>query len=209
MTAADPAPDPMAKPCKRCGQVHPRCSAHNQLGEPCQQRPARGFRVCHWHGAKSPAARAAADRRLALEEAKAQLALERPLVFGGQREIHPHEALLEAVWEASYDAAFWAAKVRELEADDHLVVRTRPSDGSWQVHPFVAEASAAQERKARFAALAVRAGVEERRVRLEEANAQSLFRALTDALQAAPLTPEQRQAVIKGFGARLRELSHR
>ncbi|WGX98743.1 hypothetical protein [Nocardioides sp. L-11A] len=59
MTAAADRP-----PCQRCGQIHPRCTAHSKRsGAPCGRHPSQGQEVCKIHGGGSPQAIAAAERR--------------------------------------------------------------------------------------------------------------------------------------------------
>ena len=41
-----------------------RCRAHNNLGEPCRQRPIRGGVVCVAHGGRAPQVQRAAKERL-------------------------------------------------------------------------------------------------------------------------------------------------
>ena len=68
-------PDTPAAPCGDCGQPHdPRkCTSHANIYDsddratrriigkrPCQQRPAKGLKVCHWHGGAARQSKAAA-----------------------------------------------------------------------------------------------------------------------------------------------------
>lgn len=53
------------KKCRKCGEVHERCTAHRKrTGQPCQARPEEGSTVCRIHGgAARQVKRAAAERR--------------------------------------------------------------------------------------------------------------------------------------------------
>lgn len=52
------------QPCERCGQPHPKCTAHNRAGDPCGNNREPGQTVCRMHGGAAPKAQAAARMRL-------------------------------------------------------------------------------------------------------------------------------------------------
>lgn len=56
-------PRPERGPCDQCGQVHPRCTGHNNAGQPCGNLPVVGLTVCRNHGGGTKAAVAAGERR--------------------------------------------------------------------------------------------------------------------------------------------------
>ena len=57
--------------CKKCGQVHKRCTAHNKAGGPCGQQAKRGTTVCRSHGANAPQTKRKAAERL--EDARQEM----------------------------------------------------------------------------------------------------------------------------------------
>lgn len=50
--------------CEKCGQIHRRCSAHNNRGGPCMQMPLRFQQVCRSHGGNNKLSKAAAQERM-------------------------------------------------------------------------------------------------------------------------------------------------
>jgi hypothetical protein len=155
-----------------------RCGANTKRGAVCHKpagwgTPYRHGR-CKLHGGASPTHVKAAQRR------EAERAVEQ---FGLPREVEPHEALLEEVHRAAGHVAWLGEVVGQLERNQlvHGITRTvQLPDGSRTV-----EARAAiniwvklyqEERRdlVRTAKLALDAGVEERQVRLAEAQAQQL-----------------------------------
>jgi hypothetical protein len=155
-----------------------RCGANTKRGAVCHKpagwgTPYRHGR-CKLHGGASPTHVKAAQRR------EAERAVEQ---FGLPREVEPHEALLEEVHRAAGHVAWLGEVVGQLERNQlvHGITRTvQLANGTRTV-----EARAAiniwvklyqEERRdlVRTAKLALDAGVEERQVRLAEAQAQQL-----------------------------------
>jgi hypothetical protein len=61
-------------PCAKCGQLHTRCGGHRKRdGQPCGRPPRTGAKVCPVHGGGAPQVKAAADRRVAEEQARKQI----------------------------------------------------------------------------------------------------------------------------------------
>lgn len=129
-------------------------------------------------------------------------------------EIDPGEALIRAVWEAEGNLAFYRAQVEQLsygeEPDDapeggpaRGILQPKMSRSSgpdaetyvveYEPHPLVVLYHEAERWRAQVASIALKAGVEERRVRLAEADAVKVFGA-----QVATL-------VAMGLGDRLEE----
>lgn len=88
----------------------PRCSATNRHGEPCTQRAVLGQRVCHYHGAASPQAKAAAQRRMAEAQALATVEHEGVRPLGD-----PIRALRDLAAEALTVKEFFRARVAALQ----------------------------------------------------------------------------------------------
>jgi len=129
----------------------------------CKGQAVTGSDKCRMHGAGGGRARANTDRR-AREDA-ARLACER---LGVPVEVDPAEALLRQVWEASGCVCFYRAR---LETDPEI-------RGLYD---------AERDRLTRACALALRAGVEERRVGLEEEKGRQIATLLNAVFEDAEL----------------------
>lgn len=159
-----------------------KCTAKRTNGEPCNAYAVKGLKVCRVHGAGSPQARAAAKRRVEEEKARRAAANELQRLHA-EADMDPADALLAMLQVASSEERVWADRVRELrETAPHKLtaVQTRISigkdrGGTTELRHVDATVAVeyrlwteAQERVAKFAAAALRAGVEERRVKLAE-----------------------------------------
>lgn len=197
--------------CEKCGQPHvnrdggPACIGHKKTPDgpvPCKNYPRQGAAVCGYHGGNTPQARAAAQARLAEQEATKQVK-----TLGLQRDISPTDALLEEVrWTAGH-VEWLRGKVQELDihesgeaqGHDELVwgttrVKIGGEDrGSTQeAAPSVWYVLYERERKhlVSVCSAALRAGVEERKVKLAEQQGDlvvAVIRRILDGLLAALL----------------------
>lgn len=212
--------------CERCGEEHTGCAAHSRGGGPCRNRPMRGQRVCKMHGGRAPQAKAAAERRLEREAVEAEMTR-----LGVPLDVDPEEALLGLVREAAGNVAFLRGLVAELkpgvakmavalaEGDDGVKIRLAAPEQGYVAGPDDPEKFTAKphvlvvlygewcDRLAQYAALALRAGVEERRVRLAERDADQLMTAVVAALDATGLTPGQQEAFRVALADQLRRLA--
>lgn len=91
---------------------------------------------------------------------------------------------------------------RRVPKADRLLALNR--EGLIVTHPFVDEYQRALERKAKFAKLALDAGVEERQVRATEAQVDLAQQAFEAGLDAAGVTGDQRQEARKAHARHLR-----
>lgn len=124
-------------------------------------------------------------------------------------EIDPGEALIRAVWEAEGNLAFYRAQVQQLSPDDlpedldgggpgtglfqpKMGMTPGPQGEAFVVkyepHPLVELYHEAERWRATVAASALKAGVEERRVRMAEADASKVLGAQVAALVAMGLS---------------------
>lgn len=212
-----PAPtDP--KPCGKCGQPHARCNAHRKSdGEPCTQRPMHGQRVCKVHGGMAGQNRAAAARRIERAEAEAAV-----VTLGLPVDVSPSDALLEEVrWTAGH-VQWLRAKVQELrdeQAGTLVWGVTRVVDKQSSENPGTDTTESAgpsiwyelydRERKhlVTVCTAALRAGVEERRVRLAEAQGEQVAGAIRAILADLGLTSDQQAMVSEVVPRHLRLLA--
>jgi len=133
-----------------------------------------------------------------------------------RREIDPHEALLEEVHRAAGIVAWLDEKVRSLSEEELTWGVTQEVTKQSGETPGVDTTQSAelsvwvkwwqQERAAlaKVSKLALDAGVEERQVRLAEAQGAKLAQVIRDILADLDLTPEQQQRVPVVVPRRLR-----
>lgn len=218
--------------CPQCGVVHltrhggPACVGHviydrdssvkgqdrKRLPEPrgCQAAPLSGQSVCQKHGGLSPGGQAAGQRRTV--ERKAEHLMRR---FGGPVETTPTEALLDTVkWTAGY-VAWLRDKVAAVSADERLVWgQTRRTTGERAsvtheagVNPWLALLGEWSDRLVKVCAEAIRAGIEERRVRLAEAQGALVADVIRKILGHLDLTPAQASKAGEVVPLELRRLA--
>lgn len=216
-------------PCATCGQPHPGCTGHTKngtnAGGPCRMNCPPG-EVCRVHGGSAPQVKAAREKRR--QEAAAANAV---ATLGLPIDTTPTEALLEEVrWTAGH--VHWLrSKVQEIEARGLVWGTTRTeTEGSGAlaltVHDGeITEVGSAPSTKTiqtaspsiwyelytrerahlvKVCEAALRAGVEERRVRLAEQQGDLVALAITRILDALNLTPDQQALVGTVVPAQLR-----
>lgn len=182
---APPPPDPTR--CADCGQVHRRCTGHRKSdGAPCGGQKVCGTDVCRMHGGSAKQVRAAGARRLADEEARRAVA-----TYGLPVDIDPGDALLEEVrWTAGH-VQWLRAAVQGLETEQQAAA----GGGFGGPHPYVVLYQRERQHLVAVAAAALKAGIEERRVRLAEQQGEliaGVIRQLLDDPELG-LNPDQRE----------------
>ena len=199
---------PATSPMPSTGPPRVKCSAHSsRTGKPCKQWAVRGATVCAAHGGRAPQVKAAAARRLALGEAIVELEqLGRPI------EIEPADAMLEMVYEAAGNVAFYRRRVQDLDqlaggpqgedilavlggggkegreisskAPPAIVGRVDPRNWRAERHVLVGLYDEERERLMRWSKMCRDAGVDERRIKLAEAQGRQLGLVLQGAMRA-------------------------
>lgn len=135
------------------------------------------------HGAAAPQVQAAAQRRL--DYAAAQDAAER---LGILIETSPQQALLDELARSAGALAFYQARLDEADDPNGLLVRTMfGSTPSTWLQLWNDE----RDRMARISTAALKAGIEERRVQLAEAQGALIADAIRRILNRLNLTHEQ------------------
>lgn len=170
----------------------------------------RGSDVCWVHGGAAPQVRAAGERREAVAEIRRELATLEPA------EVDPITALLQQIALAHAWERYLRAEVAELDRLYYLAKRVGVDEDGDQVavheakpHVLVGLWNQERDRLAKFAKLAVDAGLEQRQVELFEAQgaliADVIRRVLDDA--ELGLSSEQRRAAGRVAGRVLRVAS--
>lgn len=204
----------------------PKCKGHSTItGKPCGNYPLKGATVCRKHGGAAPQVKAAARKRAEEEKAAEKMAkhaAKMAALFGAPREVEPSQALVDLVQWTAGEVEFWRDKVRKL-------AEKRPGDLTWgkvseteqgsgplpgtnvtheaTPHVYYRMLYAAQDRLATYATAALKAGVEERRVRLAEQQGDLVANVIERILNALDLSPEQAQRVPQVVPRELRLLA--
>lgn len=175
-----------------------RCTARSsRSGERCKKAKAHDAEVCATHGASAPQVKAAAKRRRdQAEAAKAVESLSIPV------ETTPEDALLAEVRHVAGDVAFLRQQVRHLGEDLTQFVATSEFGGHDAPSVWVEMYWQAHDRLVRVAAATIKAGVEERKVRVAEREMDAVAEAIHATLKdiGVEVTPE----VGRSLGRHLR-----
>jgi hypothetical protein len=190
MTAADPAPR----------HDKPKCGARKRQGDGCCKRPAGwgtdhpGVGNCKLHGGSVRNSRVAAAGELARQAV---------ITYGLPRDISPTEALLDEVHTTAGHVAWLRDRVAELPENDLIWGVTEETDTQASEFPGTNTTRAAkpnmwlqlyrEERKhlVDVTKAAISAGIEERRVKLAEAQGSLLNDVIRRILARLSLSPEQ------------------
>lgn len=194
-----------------------RCSAKRRNGEGCGAWAVKGATVCRMHGGSSPQARQAAARRVQEEKAaKAAQRLAQPI------ETDPSQALLDLVSSAAGEVAYWRARVDEIQDRDEkrltsgLTKITEGKDRGGVTTLRTVETiaaieyrmwTAAQDRLAQYATAALRAGVQERQIKLAEDQGALVAQVIRRILDRLDLSQWQVEMVGSVVPEELRALS--
>ena len=159
-----------------------KCTAKRTNGEPCNAYAVKGLKVCRVHGGSSKRAKAAAARRLEEEKAQRRMTREATRLIGSTP-LDPAQALLNLVHSTAAEVLYWQARVDVLQDTNEkqlttgLTKVTEGKDRGGVTTLRQVETVAAIEyrmlvdaknRLAQYAATALKAGVEERRVKIAE-----------------------------------------
>ena len=177
-----------------------RCKARRSDGEPCKRPPIRGGRVCASHGGRAPAVRAAADRRLAEQEATREVArlsdTRGPLTLPDVYREMLNTAGLAVAWRDVLEA-----KVSDLEAYSGV-----NGIGSEQVRADVVLFERAMDRTAKVLELVARLDLDTRMAQISAQQGEQVARVLRVGLDAAGLSTGQREAAEAAMVLELRKI---
>lgn len=142
-----------------------------------------------------------------------------PKPFAGELNVNPWDAILGEVRRSAYRAAWIDERVDidvrrerqlmesngvdfEKQTDFELAVRIRSSE----LREWIEQSRKERQHLTKVAADAVRAGLSERYIDSLRAEAQMIAQALTKALDAASLTPQQRADASEALREALAEM---
>lgn len=195
-----------------------KCQATSKKrGDQCKNYPVRGLRVCLRHGGGSKKARAAATRNLEQEKlTRVARRLGTP-----HTDLDPAQALLDLVASKAGEVEWLRHQVELLETDGDLwwgetkVVGKDNAEFGEQFerteearqHVVYTLLHKAQDQLARYAAETLKAGVDERQVKLAEQTGAQFETVLTSLLTAISATPEQMQTAATEIPRILRNLA--
>lgn len=177
------------------------CQATNKKrGDQCKNYPLRGARTCIRHGSGSKKARAAATRNLEQEKlTRVARRLGTP-----HTDLDPAQALLDLVASKAGEVEWLRHQVEILETDGDLwwgeTKHTTGTNSLGMIDETTAEARQhivytllhkAQDQLARYATETLKAGVDERQVRIAERTGEQFEAVITALLPAIGATPEQ------------------
>lgn len=178
-------------------------------GRRCKRRVSPGAVVCRMHGGAAPQVIAAAERRVALAGVEREVAR-----LGLRVEVDPLDALLELVHESAANVAVYRMALQDLEitvAADGAVAIPESHDEKGKRDPALAHILVTmydqeRDRLARYSKMCVDAGVEERKVKLVEGQAQALGKVVEAAIRALNPTAEEYRVAVQAAAKVMREL---
>lgn len=183
-----------------------RCTARaKSTGKQCQRAPILGGSVCLAHGGRAPQVRAAAARRLEVEEVEAEV---RNLIAFEAIEgvTNPLAVLSELASRALATERALAARVNDLAADDRLRYKA-PGAGTEQLRAEVALWERWHKQAASMADALAKHNFEERRVRISERQGEMVAAAIRAILDRLNLSQDQQVLVGTVVPEELRRLA--
>ena len=188
-----------------------QCNAKaKSTGKRCTQPVVPGTAKCRFHGSGNRVSREAGARRIAEQQARQDVAR-----FAARTDIHPAEALLELVQYQAGVVAYWRARVEQVAEEDLTWGTTRVKEGgddrgtTQEAKPNIAYTllREAQHDLATYAAAALKAGVDERRVRLAEQTGALVADVIRRILADLDLTESQQLLVGEVVPRHLRAIA--
>lgn len=182
-----------------------RCTAHNRAGNQCKRWAVPGALICNLHGGAAPQVKA-----------KATVVTELARWGLGDTTVDPGETLLrllsQAVWRAERYGAEIAKMVDQQGLEQALVGESwvMSDSGSLQkvgeyVRGLASLENTERDRAAKYAKLAIDAGLAERQVRLAERQGALIEQVLTSVFDDLGLSEQQRSlapaAIRRALGA--------
>lgn len=191
-----------------------KCGAHGrQKDSPCDLGAGwgtahPGVGRCKFHGGLSPQAQLSGQLVIARRE---------QMVMGTPLPIEPHEAILQCIAIAAGEVRYASERIAELDLADAVgnvvTTTTRPlkTGGGGEnpgtlveetrheapaLHIWISTRRAAMDRLVQYSATALKAGVEERRVRVAENVGQALADAIRGVLEDLGVSDDPRAPAV-------------
>lgn len=178
------------------------CGAKTRSGKPCKRRAGAGTdHLGHGRCSNHGGATRNGAKHAAREEAD-ELVSEVAGLAGVGEPIDPHAVLERLVWMAWAKVQWFTSKVEALQSETVLVRPRKEAMGGKegtvrdlrdmeQLNLWIQLQDEAMERAARMSTMAIKAGVEERTVRVAETYGQTIGMLLERVFGDLRLTPEQ------------------
>lgn len=194
-----------------------QCTATSkQSGNQCRNTAVPGLKVCRIHGGSTARAKAAAARNIETQRAR-----DAANQLGIPLNVSPQQALLDEVQRAAGMVAYYGQKVAEIADQDanrlvNGVTKVEQREGFQAGTTKTVEATTSvwlrlwneeRDRLTRVAAAALKAGIEERRVQLAEAQGALIADVIRRILNRLNLTPDQLTLVSTVVPEELRALT--
>ena len=161
----------------------PQCKAKaTSTGERCKVAAIKGGVVCRTHGGSAPQVRSAANRRLALDEARGMVE-----AYGQELDVSPEEAIFAMIRVTAGNVMLLQDLVSQLKAEvggegiasftgnERVLFEAKP-------HVLVVMYNDERDRLVRFSKVAAEIGLSERMVSLAESQGQLIAKIFTAAL---------------------------
>lgn len=207
--------------CPYCKQKHvtktgsPACRGHKtgtNRTKPCTRPPRKGAKTCDSHGSGTRLARRKASQRVEL--AKQERTIKELLVeLEIPESVHPLDGLLEAVQRSYAMMRLLGALAGQLDASGPSP--GNPAGALWGLdhnmdqapHVLVGLYQRWVEIHARACKMALDAGVDERMMRNAELITEMFFKAITKAIEAARLSPDQTTRLRRTLAQEMRVIA--
>lgn len=180
----------------------------------CANWRAKGLEICRYHGANSPYSKAKQTQVLAEREAQGKIRLALDKIDPQFREQHPVEGLLEEVARSAQMVAWFAREVAKLHVEDpedvymadlmgfdeegkeiHAPNRSKlfgvDHNNNLNPHPLLVMLNKERMNHAKLCALALEAGINEKRVQIAQAQANTIAHVIGAVLDNLGLSVAQ------------------
>ena len=199
------------------GRVKRQCQGKNKAGKPCGIEPAKGAKMCYRHGGKARQVAQKAKQRAVVQDHAQEI---RRLKIDTYRGIDdPARALIDLVAAKSAEVMFLKhleASLHDEHGDDvyawHKAETTENNITGETIkhkagpHPVIVQRRQAEKDLATIASDALKAGVEERRVRLAELQVKAVSDAIHRGINKTTLTTDLRETLLGNIALELRTL---
>lgn len=192
-----------------------RCRARSKgTGERCKRAAILGGHVCSMHGGKAPRVRAAAEKRTAEAEARQILGTVDPHA----PDEHPVETLLALIRQKRAEVLWLRSVVQGMTEAELTWGLTEHRTGMGPEGPVDVETRRAEQniwwkllreaenQLAAWTTAAAKAGVDERRMQIAEAEALMIFQVLDTFINRLQLSPERHREARDIMAGVLREI---